>query len=275
MHTDSLFYRLFQNWPELALILLQLDYQPDSYRFTSEEIKQTGFRIDGIFKPTQTDSAQPLIFVEVQYQPDAEFFGRFFTEISLYLYRHKPGRHWLALIIYPTRNVEKPPATEFEFMLNLPQFKRIYLEDYQETTEPDYAMLRLISCREEHTAEQVKQLLAEKDALSPELLEFIETVLVYKLPNLSREEIRIMLALNDVKLKQTRFYQEIAAEERSEGRLEGKLEGEVQIIVRQLNRRFGVLPTWAQQKLAEANNQQLELWSERLLDAKTLDEIFN
>jgi predicted transposase YdaD len=105
--------------------------------------------------------------------------------------------------------------------------------------------------REEHTAEQVKQLLAEKDALSSELLEFIETVLVYKLPNLSREEIRIMLALNDVKLKQTRFYQEIAAEERSEGRqegrLEGKLEGEVQIIVRQLNRRFGVLPTWAQQ----------------------------
>ena len=60
-----------------------------------------------------------------------------------------------------------------------------------------------------------------------------------------------MLALNDVKLKQTRFYQEIAAEERSEGRqegrLEGKLEGEVQIIVRQLNRRFGVLPTWAKQ----------------------------
>ena len=53
-----------------------------------------------------------------------------------------------------------------------------------------------------------------------DIIEFIETVLVYKLPKLSREEIKIMLGL-DVQLKQTRFYQEIAEEERREGLLEG------------------------------------------------------
>jgi predicted transposase YdaD len=45
----------------------------------------------------------------------------------------------------------------------------------------------------------------------------IETILVYKLPTLSREEIQAMLELTDVDLKQTRFYQDVF----TEGRLEG------------------------------------------------------
>ncbi|MFZ4701569.1 MAG: DUF2887 domain-containing protein, partial [Candidatus Methylumidiphilus sp.] len=34
-------------------------------------------------------------------------------------------------------------------------------------------------------------------------MDFIETILVYKLPNLSRQEIITMLSLNDFVLKQT------------------------------------------------------------------------
>ena len=73
MQTDGLFFRLFQNWPQQAFTLLQLPYEPNSYEFLSEEIKQTGFRIDGIFKPVKADPEQPVIFVEVQYQPDPKF----------------------------------------------------------------------------------------------------------------------------------------------------------------------------------------------------------
>jgi predicted transposase/invertase (TIGR01784 family) len=47
-----------------------------------------------------------------------------------------------------------------------------------------------------------------------QLLELIETILVYKFPKMSREEIEAMFGLSD--LKQTRVYQE--------GRLEAKLE---------------------------------------------------
>jgi len=47
MKTDTLFYRLFQRQPKLALELLGLDYASDSYRFSSEDIKQTAFRVDG------------------------------------------------------------------------------------------------------------------------------------------------------------------------------------------------------------------------------------
>jgi len=38
-----------------------------------------------------------------------------------------------------------------------------------------------------------------------------------KLPHLNREEIKAVLTLGDIELKQTRFYQEIAEEERQKG----------------------------------------------------------
>jgi predicted transposase YdaD len=77
-----------------------------------------------------------------------------------------------------------------------------------------------------------------------------------------------MLGL-DVHLKQTRFYQEIAEEERREG----KLEGETQLLIRQLSKCFGPLPSWVQTKFAQADIEQLGLWSERILDANTLQAV--
>ena len=183
----------------------------------------------------------------------------------LYLYWHKPGRDWLAIVIYPNRAIEKPHAREFALFANAQELKRIYLDDYQQLEEPGYDMLKLIACPADKTAQLAHTLAEQPDKLSKEMLEFIETVLVYKLPNLSREEIRAMLGL-DVQLKQTRFYQEVTEE--------GVLKGESQIISRLLKKRFGPLPTWAQQNLAAANTDQLENWAERILDAKTLAEVF-
>ncbi len=55
-----------------------------------------------------------------------------------------------------------------------------------------------------------------------------------------------MLVLEHIKLKQTRFYREIAEEERQKGRLEGVLEGrketDIAILTRQLRRKFGRHP---------------------------------
>jgi len=76
--TDTLFYRLFQRWPKLALELLGLEYRSESYRFGSEEIKQTAFRLDGIFTPIEGNAEQPLIFVEVQYQAGQRFLRSLF-----------------------------------------------------------------------------------------------------------------------------------------------------------------------------------------------------
>ncbi|AFY49563.1 hypothetical protein Nos7524_3783 [Nostoc sp. PCC 7524] len=54
-----------------------------------------------------------------------------------------------------------------------------------------------------------------------QLLELIETILVYKFPNMSREEIERMFSLSD--LKQTKIYQEAKQEGRQEGARQEKL----------------------------------------------------
>jgi hypothetical protein len=59
-----------------------------------------------------------------------------------------------------------------------------------------------------------------------------------------------------------------------EGRQEGRQEGEALLLQKQLTHRFGPLPTWVEQRLHQANTQELELWAERVLEAGTLQGIF-
>ncbi len=127
-----------------------------------------------------------------------------------------------------------------------------------------------------------------------ELCNFIETILVYKLPRSTREEIQTMLGITDIDLKQTRFYQDVLEEgklegkleRRLEGKLEGKLEGEAEgklegrrieaaeMLKRLAQLRFGPLPGDTQATIATADVEQLEQWLERLLTAPNLAAIF-
>ena len=274
MKTDTLFYRLFQRAPKLALELLGLNYDGDSYCFSSEELKQTAFRIDGLLKPLTTDPEQPLIFIEVQYQPDHDFYGRLFSEITLYLYLNKPKRNWLALVIYPHRGIEKSTSIEFLPFLNSPQLQRIYLDDYQNRTDlsPTLEFIRLIASDKQQTITRAKELANRLDKIDVDSLDFIETILVYKLPHLSREEIKKMLALNEVELRQTRFYQEVSAEGRQEGKQEGLQEGKqeecILLLSRLLRRKFGLQPQLENclQELTSLPLEKLEDLADALLD---------
>ena len=234
--------------PKLALELLGLEYTSESYRFGSEEIKQTTFRLDGLFTPVTGDEKQPLIFLEVQYQPDIHFYDRLFSEITLYLRLHKPAHTWLAFVLYPSRSTEKAASIAFKPFMDLPQLRRIYLEDYKDSQglSPTLELIRLIASQEQDTITLACKLAERRDELGPDGLDLIETILVYKLPRLSREEIKAMLALNDIELKQTRFYQEIAEEEHQLGRQEGQQEGRQQecitLVTRLLRRKFGIHP---------------------------------
>ena len=63
-------------------------------------------------------------------------------------------------------------------------------------------------------------------------------------------------------------------ENRQEGLSHGIPQGEALLLKRQLIRRFGTLPDWVEVELAEAGPAQLELWGKRVLNARTLDEVF-
>ncbi len=60
----------------------------------------------------------------------------------------------------------------------------------------------------------------------------------------------------------------------NEGRLEGRQEGKLDILLRLLTRRFGPLDAATEQRLQKASVDDLERWTDNILDARTLDEVF-
>ncbi len=51
--------------------------------------------------------------------------------------------------------------------------------------------------------------------------------------------------------------------------------GEATLLKRQLQRRFDKIPSEYIQRIAQADAQTLLEWGEKILDAKTLEDVFN
>jgi predicted transposase/invertase (TIGR01784 family) len=247
-----------------------------SYEFRSEEIKQTAFRVDGLLVPPVQKPDAPLVFVEVQFQPDLEFYGRFFAEIFLYLYRAKPVHPWRALVIYPDRARERGVTRHYSVLLRSAQVTRIYLDDWRNKPADTLglALVQLIISTPEQAPTQARTLAqrAVQDASHglalPQVIDLIETILVYKLPQLSREEIRVMLGLHDTDLKETRFYQEVFAEGRQEGRQEGRIQESRRLVLKLWSRRFGPPDARWEAAIQRLSLEQIEALVEALLDFK-------
>jgi predicted transposase YdaD len=69
MRRDTIFYQLFQQSPTLLFELLpQPPARANEYVFEAIEVKETAFRMDGVFVPP--DRSGIIYFCEVQFQKD-------------------------------------------------------------------------------------------------------------------------------------------------------------------------------------------------------------
>jgi len=90
----------------------------------------------------------------------------------------------------------------------------------------------------------------------------------------SLEELRDML--RERVLEWTREWRDEGRREgRQEGRLEGRLEGEQRVLVRQLELKFGALDATLRHRIEQADDDQLMTWSENLLSAARLEDVFH
>jgi hypothetical protein len=55
---------------------------------------------------------------------------------------------------------------------------------------------------------------------------------------------------------------------------EGRKEGEQKVLARLLALKFGALPDWAQRRLRAASDADLERWTEHVLVAGKLEDVF-
>lgn len=76
----------------------------------------------------------------------------------------------------------------------------------------------------------------------------------------------------------SQFAQDIIAQGKphwlQEGQLKGRQEGEAALLLRQLQRRFGPVSESVTEWLHAADLSTLELWGDRVLDARSLDDVF-
>ncbi|ARI82278.1 Rpn family recombination-promoting nuclease/putative transposase [Microcystis sp. LEGE 00066] len=232
MKTDTIFYQLFQSFPSIFFELIQLPIsEANNYRFDSVEVKQLSFRLDGVFLPQNNHPQTPIYFCEVQFQEDEAFYQRFFTEIFLYLSKTDLTNDWRGVIVYPNPQVETDKVQRYRELLNCERVRRIYLNELENTpqTSIGLATVQLITLSKAKALDSTRKLIQRvREELTPdqkpqELLQLIETILVYKLPLLNRREIETMFSLDE--LKQTQYFQDVREEARQEGRQEGREEG--------------------------------------------------
>jgi predicted transposase/invertase (TIGR01784 family) len=71
MKTDVIFYEMIKEIPQIFFeILDRVDINPSIYTFTTPEVKQQSFRLDGVFLTAEGFENEPLYFVELQTYKD-------------------------------------------------------------------------------------------------------------------------------------------------------------------------------------------------------------
>jgi predicted transposase/invertase (TIGR01784 family) len=239
------------------------------------EVKEKAFRFDGIFMADSLE--KPIYFVEVQFQPKPDFYWELIAEINIYLNQFKPVQDWQGVALFAKRSLDVGELTAYQQeLIDSGRIKRIYLDELPPGSI-GMGLIELIVSQEAQAPELVKTLMArtktevENDREKQGIIELLETVLLSKFSQLSRQEIEAMFLVSDI--KQTRVYQEAKQEGRQEGREEGRQNGELILLIRQLSKRFGKLKDIYIENINSLNIEQLEKLGEALLDFTDINDL--
>lgn len=268
MHTDTIFYQIFLTFHTLLFeILGEPTENATDYKFTSVEVKEKAFRFDGIFMADSVE--KPIYFVEVQFQPKPDFYWELIAEINIYLNQFKPVQDWQGVALFAKRSLDVGELTAYQQeLINSGRIKRIYLDELPPGSI-GMGLIELIVSQEVQAPELVKTLLdrtkteVENDREKQGIIELLETVLLSKFSQLSRQEIEAMFLVSDI--KQTRVYQE--------AKQEGEQEGEKNLLLRQLSKRFGKLGDAYIKSINSLTIAQLEDLGEALLDFGEINDL--
>jgi predicted transposase/invertase (TIGR01784 family) len=272
MRRDTIFYQLFAQSPALLFDLIpNPPADTAGYTFDSIEVKETSFRIDGVFSPP--DNSGNIYFCEVQFQPDNLFYERFNSEIGIYTYRYREQFYdWRAVVIYPSRSIEQSQLVTISEFLTSGRITRIYLDELT-TIEPlpiGLELMILTTLPDDNALTKAKSLIQQLQQLpdSRAIIEMISTIMVYRFTNLTRIEVEAMIGIT---LQETRVYRDAKAEGKAEGR-----QAEAQsMILRLLVRRCGNLDAEVRAAVMALSLEKLEDLGEALLDFQGIIDLMS
>ena len=264
MHRDTIFYQLFRQSPTLLLDLIsQPPEDADRYTFDSVEVKETSFRMDGVFVPPNPSST--VYFCEVQFQLDELLYERMLSEISIYIYRHRNlFADWRAIVIYPSRSLEQSDSSVVIDMLASGRIVRVYLDELGavEKLPIGLGLMVLTTLEGDEAKAEARRLVGQAQG-SRDIINLLSTIIVYKFVNLSRDEVDAVLG---IELQQTRVYREAVAEGEVIGLERGRSEGEQALVLKLLTRKLGKINGESQARVNSLTIDRLESLGEALLD---------
>ncbi|MFN6529432.1 DUF2887 domain-containing protein [Nostoc sp. ChiSLP03a] len=268
MRRDTIFYKLFKQFPGLLFELVdEPPPEAENYQFESVEVKETAFRIDGVFLPPANAVSKTVFFAEVQFQKDEDLYHRFFSELFLFLYRNSIRYDdWFGVIIFASRSLEPSSSSIHRALLESGQVRRVYLDELGDLRQQPLGLglMLLTNVTSETEAVEGARFLLERARQQSEqaIIDLVTTIIVYKFSKLSREEIATMLGLN---LEEPRAIRE--------AKEEGREEEARSLILRLLNRRVGEFPESLQRQIQGLSVEQLEALGDALLDFSTLADL--
>jgi len=199
MVTDPVFYQLFATSPETFFLLLGLtvDEARDMaarYQYEALEFKETSHRLDGVFLPKEAGLS--LYFLEVQFYKLPSVFADLLVKAYTYLKRHDPAQEFRGVVLFGDRDMEPEKLAPYQPLIDAGVIKRYYLNEIPELANAPLGLsiLYLIRQSDKQAPATARVLITrakeeiDDAALRADLIQLIESIIIYKLPRLSREE---------------------------------------------------------------------------------------
>jgi predicted transposase YdaD len=238
------------------------------YRFEAPELKAANHRLDGAFWPRSDElgtAERPVVLLEVQMHAKPGFKHRLFAQSARFLQLHPKVLHLAVVLLVPHRRLNLGPA-------QLPQQLQAFvdgvlwlsLEELGSQPQLD-PLLNLLTLPVRPAAElqaSSQQILERR----PDLLSAVQTILLERLPLLTREQLMEIATIPAKDLRHTRVAQEWIEEGRQEGEARGRAAEAAVVTLRQLNRRCGPLSDSTTARIKALPLEQLEALAEALLD---------
>ena len=260
MRRDTIFYQLFTQSPTLLFDLIsQPPEDADLYTFDSVEVKETSFRLDGVFVPPNPSGT--VYFCEVQFQPDELLYERMLSEISIYIYRHRNlFSDWRAVAIYPSRSLEQSDRNAVVDLLASGRIVRVYLDELGTVEKLPIGLgLMVLTTLEGNDAKTEARRLIDRNRNSVAIINLVSTIILYKFCTLTRDEVDLMLG---IELQQTRVYQDAHVEEGQ------------RLVLKQLTRKLGIISPEIRSIINSLNIDRLESLGEDLLDFTQMSDLW-
>jgi predicted transposase/invertase (TIGR01784 family) len=259
MRRDTIFYQIFRQSPTLLFDLIsQTPEDAELYTFDSVEVKETSFRMDGVFVPPNPFGT--VYFCEVQFQLDELLYERMLSEISIYIYRHRNlFADWRAIVIYPSRSLEQSDSSVIIDMLASGRIVRVYLDELGAVEKLPIGLgLMVLTTLEGDEAKAEARRLVDRNRKSKAIINLVSTIVLYKFGTLSRDEVDIMLG---TELQQTRVYRD------------AQVDGEQRLVLKILTRKLGNINPEVRSRVNSLTIDKLESLGEDLLDFTSMADL--